>query len=76
MANCEVRVDVAASALAGETVSGAVVTTCEELVETKAVSLRIGWRTHGRGNTNSAIVYEQVLFSGHLSGEQRFAFSL
>jgi hypothetical protein len=78
MAKCdvEVRLDPTNSFRAGEVIRGSVRLQASEIVRSKGVTLEIGWRVHGKGNTGRQVVHSLPLFSGQFLGEEVVPFEV
>lgn len=75
MASCDVRIEVdPASPRAGGALTGHVRCSTDDAIETRGVKLTLGWRTRGTGIRDGAVVHEEVLHRGPLSGAQRLPF--
>jgi len=62
--------------ICGEPVSGNVIVNSEEYVNCRGLILSLGWRTEGRGNTDTKTVWEEKLHAGPIEmGQTRFPFS-
>ncbi|GEM_PF-3003856 len=76
MAKCdvEVRLDPTNSFRAGEVIRGSVRLHATEIVRSKGVTLEIGWRVHGKGNSGRQVVHSLPLLSGQFLGEEILPF--
>ena len=67
MSGCDIVVEIDREGRAyrpREVISGTVKVRVYDDVKTRGLTLQMGWRTRGRGNTVSKVRYRKVLFKG------------
>lgn len=75
MAKCDLQVVLDQTSYpAGGKLKGHLVIEAPQPFETKAVTVDLAWRTHGKGNRDHVEVSQQTLFSGELQGTKSLPF--
>lgn len=75
MARCELKLVLnQTSCPAGGKLQGHVVVNAEQPIHTKAVTVELAWRTHGKGNRARAEIARQTLFAGELESTEHLPF--